>query len=258
MLKYFIFVFLQDYLNLYANIFFPNLEFSTRRVDFGCILNNTEMTQTLTMTNNSPLHIRYTWSFLKKPPVRRDPLHDDEGVDMQSECETDSLEEEEDTSTTSLHQQEEEEEEESSKTSPAKEGELLSPDKLLTDNVGVTINIISASSDRHSPSTQHEEQMEQLHLPPTLPLLVEEENENLPYVLSHSLPPSEPSESTVPEEEQSYEGDVAVTGPQPWEMVSDPFQPISIDQVMYILYTHTDMYNGHIDLSFLSILLHIQ
>lgn len=47
------------------------------------------------MTNSSPLEVHYMWSFLKHPPARRvDPEQLDEGVDMQSEIETDSLEEE--------------------------------------------------------------------------------------------------------------------------------------------------------------------
>ena len=67
------------------------------QVDFGCILNDTETTKQITMTNSSPLEVRYVWSFLKRPPARRvDPEQLDEGVDMQSEIETDSLEEEDD------------------------------------------------------------------------------------------------------------------------------------------------------------------
>lgn len=66
------------------------------QVDFGCILNDTETTKQLTMTNSSPLEVHYIWSFLKHPPARRvDPEQLDEGVDMQSEIETDSLEEQE-------------------------------------------------------------------------------------------------------------------------------------------------------------------
>lgn len=64
-------------------------------VDFGCILNDTEMIRVVTMTNSSPLKVNYQWSFLQKSPVQwTDPLHDDEGVDVQSVCETDSLEDE--------------------------------------------------------------------------------------------------------------------------------------------------------------------
>lgn len=67
------------------------------QIDFGCILNDTETTKQITVTNCSPLEVHYMWSFLKRPPARRvDPEQLDEGVDMQSEIETDSFEEQED------------------------------------------------------------------------------------------------------------------------------------------------------------------
>lgn len=47
------------------------------------------------MINNGPITVSYHWSFLKRPPEQRvDILQSDEGVDMQSDCETDSLEDE--------------------------------------------------------------------------------------------------------------------------------------------------------------------
>ena len=65
---------------------------SSIQVDFGCILNDTETVHYVKMINNSPLEVHYKWYFLRRPPVRReDPEQMDEGVDMQSECETDSL-----------------------------------------------------------------------------------------------------------------------------------------------------------------------
>ena len=33
-------------------------------INFGCILNNTEMTRTVQMTNISPLIVNYKWKFL--------------------------------------------------------------------------------------------------------------------------------------------------------------------------------------------------
>ena len=70
-----------------ADVFFPNLEFSSNIVEFGSILNHTEAVRELTIVNSSPLAVRYSWSFLHHPPVHRvDPVHDDEGVDLQSEC----------------------------------------------------------------------------------------------------------------------------------------------------------------------------
>ena len=73
-------------------MFFPNVAFESEHVEFGCILNDTETIRYVSMINNSPLEVRYTWSFLKRPPVQRAPDYD-EGVDMESECETDSLDE---------------------------------------------------------------------------------------------------------------------------------------------------------------------
>lgn len=72
---------------------FPNVTFESEQVDFGCILNDTETIRYISMVNSSPLEVRYTWSFLKRPPVQRAPDHD-EGVDLESECDTDSLDEE--------------------------------------------------------------------------------------------------------------------------------------------------------------------
>lgn len=33
-------------------------------VDFGCILNDTEVTRYVNITNNSPMEVKYRWSFL--------------------------------------------------------------------------------------------------------------------------------------------------------------------------------------------------
>ena len=43
---------------------FPNLHFEKTDVDFGCILNDTEVTRYINITNNSPLEVKYKWSFL--------------------------------------------------------------------------------------------------------------------------------------------------------------------------------------------------
>ncbi len=88
---------LQDRIALKAEVHFPNLVFESDELEFGCILNDTESVEHITMTNSSPLEVAYNWSFLKRPPVQRvDPSQHDEGVDMQSECETDSLDEQTD------------------------------------------------------------------------------------------------------------------------------------------------------------------
>ena len=53
-----------DRINLRGEVFFPNLEFDHAVVDFGCILNDTEVTRYVRMTNNSPMDVHYRWSFL--------------------------------------------------------------------------------------------------------------------------------------------------------------------------------------------------
>ncbi|XP_059848459.1 hydrocephalus-inducing protein homolog isoform X2 [Hypanus sabinus] len=58
-----------DYVSLRGEVNFPNLHFETTTVDFGCILNDTEMVQHVTMTNCSSLLVRYRWSFLSDDSV---------------------------------------------------------------------------------------------------------------------------------------------------------------------------------------------
>jgi len=43
---------------------FPNLELDKREIDFGCILNDTEVARFLDITNSSPLPVVYKWTFL--------------------------------------------------------------------------------------------------------------------------------------------------------------------------------------------------
>ena len=77
---------------LRSEVHFPNLTFNTREVDFGCILNDTEVMRVGTMTNNSPLPVKYSWFFIRRPPiVREDPDLWDEGVDMESEYGSDEF-----------------------------------------------------------------------------------------------------------------------------------------------------------------------
>ena len=181
------------------------------------------------MSNNSPLEVRYTWSFLKKPPVRRDPLHDDEGVDMESECESDSLEE---SSTTSLQQQQQEE-------GGGEETQTLEVEETLevkadregcdedADNIRPSIEHVSFST-----TTKHSEKEQENELAVTV-TPSDSCHKSDKNVFSQSLPPSEPSETTV-DDDQLNEG--AVSPPQPWRAVYDPFKPISIDQVLHIFY----------------------
>lgn len=54
----------QDTISLHGEVFFPNLQFDKMSVDFGCILNDTEVTQYIHMTNTSPMAVSYHWSFV--------------------------------------------------------------------------------------------------------------------------------------------------------------------------------------------------
>ncbi|XP_036605974.1 hydrocephalus-inducing protein homolog [Trichosurus vulpecula] len=53
-----------DYMNLRGEVHFPNLTFETMEVDFGCILNDTEVIRYIQMVNCSPLVVKFRWSFL--------------------------------------------------------------------------------------------------------------------------------------------------------------------------------------------------
>ena len=64
----------QDYIELHSEVYFPDLELETTKVDFGCILNDTDDMRLLTLANKSSLKVSYSWSFLARPPVRRTNL----------------------------------------------------------------------------------------------------------------------------------------------------------------------------------------
>nr|XP_023493063.1 hydrocephalus-inducing protein homolog isoform X2 [Equus caballus] len=53
-----------DSLNLRGEVHYPNLSFETMELDFGCILNDTEVIRYVTMTNCSPLVVKFRWFFL--------------------------------------------------------------------------------------------------------------------------------------------------------------------------------------------------
>ena len=60
----------KDSIKLHGEVSFPNLQFEKTVVDFGCIINNTEVTRYLDVTNNSPMKVDYRWSFvLDNQPV---------------------------------------------------------------------------------------------------------------------------------------------------------------------------------------------
>ncbi|XP_049719569.1 hydrocephalus-inducing protein homolog isoform X3 [Elephas maximus indicus] len=53
-----------DSLSLRGEVHYPNLSFETMELDFGCILNDTEVIRYITITNCSPLVVKFRWSFL--------------------------------------------------------------------------------------------------------------------------------------------------------------------------------------------------
>nr|XP_035929880.1 hydrocephalus-inducing protein homolog [Halichoerus grypus] len=53
-----------DSLNLRGEVNYPNLSFETMELDFGCILNDTEVIRYITITNCSPLVVKFRWFFL--------------------------------------------------------------------------------------------------------------------------------------------------------------------------------------------------
>lgn len=55
-----------DLINLTGEIYFPNLLIETNKIDFGCILNNTEVSQSIKMTNIGPLIVNYKWKFISE------------------------------------------------------------------------------------------------------------------------------------------------------------------------------------------------
>ena len=223
-------------------------------VDFGCILNDTETIRCITMTNSSPLEVRYGWSFLKRPPVQRVP-DQDEGVDMESECETDSLDEEEEGS-------EKEDGEGGEKiVSEGEDGQVkLKPHgshiQIADDDVviGSHVDIVEESSpgeqspeEASSPGNEvapEEDDPSGDHSS----LMSEEQPETArdDEVIESGLPPGESEvdmEAVAASLAAKSEGKgVSSDGvsetkqkgkrePQPWELTYDPFTPISIEQV---------------------------
>lgn len=76
-----------------GEVYFPNLEFEKDVIDFGCILNDTEVTRYVNITNNSPMEVQYRWSFLigEQPCAvfnRQPKIQIDEIVEEEEEEET--------------------------------------------------------------------------------------------------------------------------------------------------------------------------
>jgi hydrocephalus-inducing protein len=49
---------------LHGEVHYPNLLIEHKDLDFGCILNGTEVTRYVTMVNVSPLPVKYLWAFI--------------------------------------------------------------------------------------------------------------------------------------------------------------------------------------------------
>lgn len=259
---------MQDQIELQAKVFFPNVTFEMEQLDFGCILNDTETIRYVSMTNNSPLEVRYSWSFLKRPPVQRTLPDHDEGVDMESECETDSLDEEE------------EEGGESSEMTREREGEVeLSHSRPQSVHIQIAEkDVVIGSNYGDSPLYEEEASSSEMHEQNEETMLsTSSDNEAAPEEIDHSaaacpsptssgeqhlqqegddtnnneviesgLPPGESEVEMVVMEESIIKEDTVETSeaaktkagkkrekakPQPWEMTYDPFTPISIEQV---------------------------
>ncbi|XP_055993028.1 hydrocephalus-inducing protein homolog [Sorex fumeus] len=53
-----------DSVNLRGEVYYPNLCFETMDLNFGCILNDTEVIRYINITNCSPLTVKFRWFFL--------------------------------------------------------------------------------------------------------------------------------------------------------------------------------------------------
>lgn len=71
-----------DIVGLKGCVRFPNLIFEAQEVDFGCILNDTEIIRSLAATNPGPLPIKFSWSFVEF--VDEESSERDEGIDLRS------------------------------------------------------------------------------------------------------------------------------------------------------------------------------
>ena len=53
-----------DSIGLHGEVHYPNLLIEHHDLDFGCILNGTEVTRYVTIVNVSPLPVKYLWAFI--------------------------------------------------------------------------------------------------------------------------------------------------------------------------------------------------
>ena len=54
----------KDTIKLTGEIYFPNVALEKKALDFGCVLNNTEVCQEIKMSNTGPLAVCYKWKFV--------------------------------------------------------------------------------------------------------------------------------------------------------------------------------------------------
>ena len=260
---------MQDQVELQAEIFFPNVAFETGELDFGCILNDTETIRYISMTNNSPLEVRYSWSFLKRPPVQRALPDHDEGVDMESECETDSLDDEDQESSELSGEREGERSEDGEVVLPHSRPQsvhiqIAEEDIIIgSDYRGSPLEEVAAHQmEETAPSTSSDNEAAPEEIDPSAVCpsptssgeqSIQEDDGNDNEVIESGLPPGESEVEMVITEDAAIKSmakedtvvgdeasDVAKTRtrkkkerakPQPWEMTYDPFTPISIEQV---------------------------
>ena len=222
------------------------------------------------MTNTSPLEVHYKWYFLRRPPVRRqDPEQVDEGVDMQSECETDSLtegetEEKEEGESGEEGEEEEEEEEEEGRESGREEGEEDAMEQQQQEEREIVGSEERGHEEDMPESKQgidqafsgRESQLSSLKqdgsggegsmadLPAeSLTNIAEQKDDR--FTASDGKPEDEDSKaasgtagedtgsvSAGKEARQDSKSAARVSREkQPWELVDDPFTPLSIEQV---------------------------
>ena len=217
-------------------------------LDFGCILNDTENIQYLTMTNSSPLEVNYSWYFLKRPPVQRvDPSQLDEGVDMQSECETDSLDEHSDSDEEAPGNDTSENETGDARTEPENLAENDSDSKSPSLLDGIEHHSACSRTESHTPSTPQSEKSH--NSSPGFPgekddlqdnsTSQDHSTESLPHLEVTCASDGNLDESVKSDQSARQDGNVAapaVKQKQPWELLADPFTPIRIEQVIFNIY----------------------
>lgn len=205
------------------------------------------------VTNTSPLEVHYKWYFIRRPPVRRqDAEQIDEGVDMQSECETDSLTE---AGVESQEDGQSEEDEESEEAVEEGEGESdeceeeeLGEDRReggeqeeVEEGEGVVSQDaeVEQTLDTGRECSHSGRQSEVSHITTDQKNQLEDE-ENKPGELSTLTVEHDDigSKNDVPLE-HSISGTTATAESaapvarekQPWELVDDPFKLLRIEQV---------------------------